>query len=330
MGVAVGCAPAGSVASRASSVPAPPLVVAPLADLVPAGGLRWAIELRPRALFASPGLVAPVAELLPEAELDRMTRTLGGADPRSTEEVVVAGYGTSTLSLARLFVQPPALEAAFAEHVGAVAGRAVTRRGDDPGGWVTRVWGGLATKHEALLVLGREAAGFAVGDEAPLRAAELLAERRLKRSTTLWHAEPFDRLGQLLGDAPARAVIAGPFEGEWARGLGGLLAASTGAGVAARVEGDVLRVTAVVAGSWPGREAEAEQRARGFYEALSTSGLGRLLGLTTPATPPTFAASADTVTLDVRLRPGPLFRGFADATTTSFEAMLHRPNDAAP
>ena len=325
--LAIGCAdPRGKPEPQA---PAPaPLHLAPLADLAPAGGLVWIADLRPRAIFSEPSLIAPLAEVLPEADLDAMARARGGVDLRAADELVVAGYDGATVLFARQVVDPGKLETAFAERVADVQGRAVDRGGDDPRGIITRVWGGLGRTHETLVVFGREAAGLAIGGDAPLRAAELFAEQRLRRARPAWQAPPLDHIALLLGDAPLRAAAPGPFGGEWSRGVGGLLSAATGAGIAVRPDGDALRVDLVLTGAWGDRAAEAEERVRRSYAALVESGLGRLLGLAEPASPPVFSATPDRVTLEVRLRASPLLRGIGDATVTQLEAIMKRPLDA--
>ncbi len=188
--------------------------------------------------------------------------------------------------------------------------------------------GGLGKTHQTLVVFGREAAGLAIGSEVPLRAAELFAEQRLRRARPAWQAPPLDHIAELLGDAPLRAAAPGPFSPEWSPGVGGLLAAATGAGIAVRPDGDALRVSIVLTGAWGNRSAEAEARVRRCYEALVESSLGGLLGLAQPASPPAFSATSENVTLDVRLRASPLLRGIGDATTTQVEAIMKRPLDA--
>ena len=320
----VGCA--SPRAQPAVQLPAPaPLHLAPLADLAPAAGLRWIVDLRPRALFADPSLITPLAAVLPEADLDAMKRARGGLDLRSIDDLVLAGYDGTTVLLAHQVLDPARVEAAFADRVAEVEGRAVDRGGDDPRATVTRLWGGHGKTHETLVVFGREAAGLALGADAPLRATELFAEQRLHRARPAWQAPPLDHLAELLGDAPLRAAAPGPFGREWSAGVGGLLASATGAGIAARPDGDALRVRVVLTGPWGDRAADAEARVRRCYEDLVDSGLGRLLGLAEPATPPTFSATPDSVGLEVRIRAEPLLRGIGDATTTQFEEVMRRP-----
>jgi hypothetical protein len=308
----------------------PPLHLAPLADLVASGGLHWLVDARPRSIFSESALIPALSLVLPEAELDAMARARGGVDLRAADELVVAAYGGSTLFLAHQVVDPAKVEAAFTARVADVEGRAIDRNGTDPRGTLVRAWGGLGKSHEAVVVFGHEAAGLALGGDAPLRAAELFAEEKLKRAQPAWRAEPLDRIAALLGEAPLRAAAPGPFDGPWRLGLGGLLAAATGAGFAARVDGDAVRVNVVVTGAWGDRATEAEAHLRDCYATLAHSGLGLLLGLSQPVSGPTFSATADSLRAEARLRIAPLVQGLADATTSEVEDIMRPREKGAP
>ncbi len=259
-----------------------------------------------------------------------MTHSWGGVDPRSADDLVMAEYDGGSMFLVHQALDPARLEAAFRARMADVQGRAVDHPSADPIGVVTRLWGGLGTRHETLVVFGREAAGLAVAEQAgestPLRAAELFATQRLKRARPAWRAPPLDRMAELLGDAPARAAAPGPFQGAWGLGLGGLLAGATAVGVAVREEGEALEVTIVLTGGWGDRAEEARGRLQERYARLVESGLGRLMGIDRPVAPPVVSATADALRLDVRLHAPPLFRGLRDATTADLQAIMSRPD----
>jgi len=314
------CAPR-AVSPAAPPAP-PPLHLTPLADLVPAAGLSWIADLRPRAFFADATLIPALAEVFPEAELDAAARERGGLDLRGMDGFVAAGYDSGTLLLAHQLLEPAKLEGAFAGRVADVQGRAIDRGGDDPRGAIIRTWGARGTSHETLVVFGREAAGLALGSDTRLRAAELFAEGKLKRAQPAWRTPPLDGIAARLGDAPLRVAVPGPFTGLWSKGVGGLLAAATGAGGAVWVEGGAARVKIVLTGNWGERAEEAAQRLRSCYEALTDTGLGRLLGLPHPVAAPTVTAAPDGVALEVRLAVEPLLRGLADATTSQLRDLM--------
>jgi hypothetical protein len=286
------------------------------------------VEARPRVFFSDPTLITALAEVLPERELDAAAKERGGLDLRTIDDLVAAGYPGATILLAHQVVDPPRIEAAFAARVADVEGRAVDRAGDDPRGVLVRTWGARGKSHETLVVLGREAVGLALGDDARLRAAELFAQGKLKRAQPAWRSPPLDRVAELLGDAPPRAAAPGPFDGAWSAGFGGLLAAATAAGLSVRVEDGAAHLRAVLTGPWGDRAPDALRRLHSSYETLTGSGLGRLLGLHHPASPPTFVASPDApdvIAFEVRLEVEPLLRGLADATTTELQDIMKRP-----
>lgn len=326
--VMAGCA--RGPASAASAAAPDPLHVAPTSDLVPAGRLRWVADVRTRELLTNAALIPAIAEVLPEAELSAMAKAWGGIDPRSAEELVIAGYDGGALFLAHQAIDPGRVEAAFAAQLADVEGRAIDQASDDSRAVVTRVWGATGKRHETLVLLGREVAGLGVFSEAradaPIRAVELFALQRLKRAKPVWRAAPLDRVAELLGDAPVRAGAPGPFEGSWGSGLGGLLAAATAAGVAVQPVGANLRVTLVVTGAWGERASEAKDRLERRYAMLAASGLGRLLGIDRPESPPVVTATVDTLRLEVLLRAGPFFRGLRDATTAQLEGIMSQPD----
>ena len=85
-------------------------------DLVPAAGLRWLVELRPRALFADAAFASVVAMLVGEDTFATFALRHGGIDPRAAAELVIAGVDDAWLALARLAVDPAEVEAAFAHR----------------------------------------------------------------------------------------------------------------------------------------------------------------------------------------------------------------------
>ena len=314
----LGCTPA--VPPRPAAPPAPHLHLTPLADLAPAAGLHWLVDVDPRQLLGQPEVIAALSGVVSEADFDARARVLGGVDVRSATALVVGGYATSTLFLAAQMVDPARVEAAFAAQVADVEGRAIDQGSASVS--VVRVWGASGKDHESVVVFGRQAAGLCLGSDAPLRAAELFAMDKLKRSRPAWRVPPLDRLAELLGDAPLRAAAPGPFVGEWGLGLGGLLASATGAGAAATVEGDAVRIRAVITGTWGDRAVEAEGRLERAYGLLGATGLGRLLELDRPVAPPVFSATRESLGFELRLRLRPLFVGLRDATATEVHEIM--------
>ncbi len=306
--------------SRAPVEPAP-LDLDPLVDLVPAAGLVWLVELRPRQLQASPPLAAVFAAAATGAQLAAFAHRYGGVDVRRADQVAVSGHGRSTLGLARLPVDPWRVEQAFTARAGEVEGRAVERA-------VTRFWGTVGEEREQVAVFGRDGVGIEHGGLGPLQAAIYFAQGRLKRSLPALRAEPLSAAAALLGEAPVRAFAPGPFEADWAGGFGGLLGAATA--VAARLRaaepgtalagGDAgagrqaLRLQLVLTGAWGADAPAAADRFAASFRVLGEDPFGRLTGLDRPLDGPVATAGPDALALDVALDPVTMSRGVRAAS----------------
>ncbi len=238
---------------------------------------------------------------------------------RRAEELVVAGYPETTLVVARVPFEPERVEAAFAALGGAAEGRAVERG-------VTRMWRSVQDEHEQVALLAGRAVVFERGQLGPLRAAVYFAERRLRRSLPALGAEPLASAATFAGEAPLRAFAPGPFEGEWARGLAGLLRATTAIAVtlrpAANAPNSAVSVRMLLTGAW-GQDASAAERLRSAFGVLMVDPLGRLTGIDHPLEGPTVTADAGALTLEVTLDALAAARGFhtvADASVAEIMA----------
>jgi hypothetical protein len=114
-----------------------------------------------------------------------------------------------------------------------VEGRAIDRKGAADAQLV-RTWGSGAAGREQLAIFGTSAVGLEQGKLGPLRAAELFAEQRLKKASPALRSALLARASAVVGDGQLRAFAPGPFDAEWSKGLGGLLAATTAIGIAVR------------------------------------------------------------------------------------------------
>jgi len=331
-GLACGGAPGGE-GSRAASLP--PLHLAPATDLAQGAGLSWLLDLDPRDLSAHAELLPAIDVALPRAELADITARLG-FDPLSATELVMASYasaeGEATLFLVRGALEPEKLEQSFGARAAVVEGRAVDRAGAPDGsgeGAIVRTWGTLRHERAQMATFGRQAAALEVGRFGPLRVAELFAQERLKRASPALHVGPLARAAELLGPgdaAPARAFALGPFEGETAKGLGGLLAASTSAAVAARptmlADRAAFSVVLVLTGGWQEAGAKAADRLAAAFDALSASPLGRLSGLDRPLAPVRVEVLPDALRLTVGLDALALARGARAAMGAEVAEMM--------
>jgi hypothetical protein len=305
----VGPSPAGPRRSE--------LRIEPLTDLVPAASLVWLLDLRPQELMKNNAVPAAVAEVLAEERFQAFAARHGGIDPRAAKELIVASYPEAMLTLAEVLFDPAHVEAAFAARALSVDGRAI--EGD-----VIRTWGtftpGQEATREQLAMLGHDAVMLERGHLGPLRAALAFAEGKLHRSLPALRAEPLTRAAALLGDAPARAFAPGPFEGEWASGLGGLLRASTAAAVSMWPHGTSENGTAnlffrvVLLGAWGDDAPAAAERLRAAFDVLANDPLGKLMGVDHPVQSARAGGGPDALVLEVSLDALSLARGLHAAT----------------
>jgi hypothetical protein len=321
---ALALAACGPGAAKSPEGPqAPPLKLDPMVGLVPAAGLAWLVDLRLVELLAVPSLASAIAIVLPAERFDTFAERHGGVDLRRASELVVAGFDGSTLALARTPVAPGRVEAAFASHAVTVEGRAVEAG-------VTRFWGSVGGERQQVGVFGHEAVGLERGRLGPLRAAEYFAQGKLKRALPALGAEPLARAAALLGDAPARAFAPGPFTGEWAKGLGGLLGASTAVAVATRPVAlpsapsgaGALEVQVLLSGAWGTDAPAAAERLGAAFQLLANDSLGRLMGVDHPLVEPRVSGDAEALRLSVVLGTVALARGLHAATDARISEIM--------
>ncbi len=305
VGVACGGSPRPPPSTRAEGRP---LDLDPLVDLVPAAGLVWLVDVRPQEVRSNRSLADVFGALAPPETLDAFALRHGGVDLRRADQVVVSGHGQATLGLARLPVDPGRVEAAFSARAREVEGRAVDRG-------VTRFWGTVGDEREQVAILGHEGVGIEFGGLGPLQAAIFFAEGRLKRSLPALRAEPLAAAAELLGQAPVRAFAPGPFEADWAAGLGGLLGGATAAAASLRPAErgpdarPVIELRLILTGGWGADAGAAVQRLTASFRVLAEDPLGRLTGLDRPVEGPVGTGSADVLALDVVLDPVTMSRG---------------------
>ena len=317
--LALGCGGSSRGAGALAPAPVEPLQLDPAAGLVPAASLAWLVQTAARDLLASPVLIPAIALLAPESRFDAFAKRHGGVDLRETRELVVAGFPEATLAVARAVVDPGRVEAAFGARATAVEGRAVEHG-------IVRVWGQVGDHREQVAIFGTQAVALEKGRFGPLRAAEYFARGKLKRVRPALETDPLADAAARLGDAPLRAFAPGPFVGEWAAGLGGLLGASTGAAasltpLASPGSGSVaMRV--VLTGGWGADAAAASRRLAAAFGVLAGDPLGRLTGLDRPLDGPRTSGDAGALVLDVVLDPMVLARGLRDVTDAAIPEIM--------
>jgi hypothetical protein len=299
--------------------PGPPLRLEPAVDLVPAAGVLWLVASRPREFLSVPALRDALATVIPDARFESFARRHGGVDPRRIDELVVAAFPAGRLVVARGALDPARVEAAFVARAESVVGRASE-------GAVRRVWGNVAGEPEALAIFARDGLALERGAPGPLRASIYFAEQRLRRSLPALRAEPLQAAAALAGDAPLRAFAPGPFTGEGAAGVAGLLRATTAVAaslrpLAAPPDGAVL-LRVVLTGAWGDDAPAAAERLRAAFGVLSADPLGRLTGLDRPIREPVVSAEPAALRLEVVLDALALARGLHAAADASVAEVM--------
>jgi|HubBroStandDraft_6_1064221.scaffolds.fasta_scaffold62853_4 hypothetical protein len=314
--VATACAVPRRAVTAAPAEPA--FGLGPIVDMVPAAGLIWLVDARPQELLHSAKLGPALAALWPDERATAFARRYGGVDPRAASQVVVAGFAEATLGLARMPVDAALLEAAFASR-GQITGRSAEHG-------IARVRGTVEGEPEQVAIFGQDGAAIERGQPGPLETAIYFAEGKLKRALPALKADPLSATAARLGDAPLRAFAPGPFDGQAASGLGGLLRATTAVGAAVRpVDAKAtgaIRVTLVLLGAWGSDAPDAAVRLGSAFHVLSEDPLGRLMGVNRPIEGPRTAGDEGALTLDAVLDPTAMARGLRDATDATVAQIM--------
>lgn len=316
---------ASSCGSRPPAAPAPPPVplhLEPACDLAPSAGLSWIVTARPRAIAEIPDLILPIALVLPEDRLRQFAASHGGVDLRQTSELCVARYDGAWLSIVRQPIDAEEVAAAFERRSPRPGPRTLLA----PNPRVLRVSAEIDQEPQQLLLFGREGLALEQGKHGPLRAAEAFAFGKLKRSRPALRGPALERAAALLGDAPVRAFAPGPFEGEAAKGLGGLLRAATSVAASARWagSGSGLAIRIVLTGAWGEDATAAAERLGAAAHVLAESSIGHLLGLHRPIEAPSVRVEADALVLDAVLDGTALARGLHDAVDAEIAEIMGR------
>jgi hypothetical protein len=315
--------------SKTATPPGPPPVplhLAPACDLVPAAGLEWLVEARPRALAQSVDLIPAIATVIPEERFALFAASHGGVDLRQIEEVCVARYRDATLSIARAPIDPKRVLGTFDDR----SSKPPVRTTLTPNPPVVRSAGAWKEEPQAVTVFGRDALAFEQGKPgaAPtaIRIAEAFALGKLKRASPALHGAALARAAEVVGDAPLRAFAPGPFTGETAQGLGGLLRASTAIAVAATPVRDSARISVriVLTGAWGEDAPAAAGRLAAAIHVLSDSRFGKLFGLDEPLEAPRVRSAPEALIFEATYDANALARGVHDAVEAEVDEIMKR------
>lgn len=313
--VLLGCRP------PANAPPPPtPLFVEHACDLAPSAGLGWLIEAKPRAIAEQPDLIPVISLVVSEARFSNFAKAHGGVDPRQTQDLCIAKYENASLTIAKTPFAFSQVDAAFGARMTKPLGRTV----DVANPLVIRIWGDVAGAPETLLVLGSEALVHEQGKGGAARAAEAFALGKLKRAQPALRSPTLSHASELVGEAPLRVLSPGPFSGELAQGLGGLLRATTAIAVSVTPVRSKLVMRLVLTGAW-GRDAPAAaERLAAAFHVLSESAIGHLLNLPHPVDEPVVRGSSDALTVDVSFDGQAIAHGLHDALDAEVEEIFQK------
>ncbi len=315
-----GCgAPAPPRSPLPPPIPAKPLHLAPLTDLVAAGGLEWLVVIRPAELLRSPVVRPAVLRVLPDERLGRLEATMG-FDVRQADAALAAGFGPSTLFLIAVPHDGPRVTRLFGERLSSEVRRT------DAGHRIVRVEGKLGVERRALVDLEESVVGLEAGPSLPLRAATAFAEEKLKRARPALAAPPLDALWTRLGDAPIVAVAPRSSLEAWRSGAHGVLARALSVGLSATPTERGLVLRCVVMGPWDDQAKEAADRLRLTVADLEKAPIGRLLGLDKPLSKEdVVTAERDAIALVREVDAGALAEGLWAATSAETRELFGPP-----
>jgi hypothetical protein len=320
LGAVAACGP-----SKPATPPGPPPVplhLEPACDLVPAAGLTWIVEAKPRALAQAVELIPAIATVVPEDRFALYTASHGGIDPRQVEDLCIARYRDVTLSVARIPFDPKKVVAAFDDR----STKPAVHTTIAPNPVVLRSVGALKDEPQAITVFGRDAIAFEQGKPGAIRIAEAFALGKLKRASPALHGAALSRAADVVGDAPLRAFAPGPFEGEIAQGLGGLLRASTAIGIGATpVRGAAqISIRVVLTGAWGEDAPAAAERLAAAIHVLSEDRVGKLFGLDRPTEGPRVRSAPEALIFEATYDANILARGVHDAVDAEVNEIMRR------
>jgi hypothetical protein len=209
---------------------------------------------------------------LPDEKLDGFSdRT--GVDLRKLETALVAGFDMGTLYLGACSEScGPSARARFIERL---SGREVVTLTDTEPAAAT-VKGTLDGEPFGFLDMGR-VVGVASRDLTLARIPVAYALGKLKKTPPALRGAALSTLPDLGRDRLVTFYAPGPFEGEWTRGLHGMLSAALALALYVEaVDDDYLRFTVVMSGDFSeGGQAAIDELTRVFGE-IAASSTGKL------------------------------------------------------
>jgi hypothetical protein len=320
-GALVGGCAGGEPAPIAPAPPRPEVTVRALTDLVPAAKLGWVVTIASQSLLGIDWLRPSLSRVLRDERLDLLAQTTG-LDLRQVRELCLASFGPDDviLYLARHDGDPVSIERLFRRRLTGGEKRSVDEQG------LVRSSGNIGRQAHTFVSIGREVVGFQYGgapESGPARIALLFAAGKLRRTPPFTADPVLAPVWSALGDAPLRALLPGPFEGELAHGARGLLAAATAVGAALTpIASRALGLRVLCAGDFASDPQRATATLAAAWNDLGQSDLGHLLGLGEPRSKPVVRYELGRLGLEVELEPTTLCQGLGAATVDNIREIM--------
>lgn len=294
-----------------------PMRVTPLQALIPAAGLEWMIVADLQEIRSSPVLEKSISQFFPEFRLQAFEHVTA-IDLRRVRHAVVASYEGAMLYVVDGVRDPLEAERRFRARLMSEIVRSVHR---DDAIVVTGKSG--AKVKRAIAALLPEVVVVESGDDRRAKASLLYALGRLRRSPRALETPDLSMLAARLGRAPVLAFAPGPFEAEWARGVRGLLGASTAAGASVRVTPiGTLQASFALAGAWGEQAEAAAKRLAESWGDIAESSFGRLAGLNQPVRDPLSTHAEEAVSLTVEVDTDRFLAGLRAAVSAQVSEIM--------
>lgn len=271
--------PPNNVAAAPQPKPKASVPLRSLAAHIPSGGLRWLVELKPRALSAHPEFRRDWEAVFATERISAFTKA-SGADPKQISEAWIAGYDLGQLYIFDAKVIGDDAEKAFESR------SMTTQRLKSDYANVVHMTGIIENTPHALVHVRGHLVAIASGDIRLARIVRAYAEGKLEKSPPALGSRFLSIHSSFAPDALVRGFLRGPYEDAT-----DAVAATFVSGVGAvRFEGADLRVSAQALGVWaPGPDLDA-QLTRYADELLSTREL-RAFGWGFPTRAPRVACA---------------------------------------
>lgn len=211
----------------------------PLAEYIPAPGLRWLVQIRPRALVKDDSIRKDWEPVFTSQRIDAF-RAASGFDPAQVEELWIAGYDFGTLYLFDATLVGKSAESSFRNR--SLTTAEVSTQKDD----LVHLTGMMNQVPHAFVHLDQYMIGIVEGDVSLAKIVAAYAEGRLSKTASALQTRYAKPLAEFSQEAKVRAFALGPFPEATDPIVAGLVSGAIGV----EFKGDALHLAAKSLGLW--------------------------------------------------------------------------------